>query len=80
MSMTGTAARMPSLTGSSFNATLDDLSRVFLGETSNLFIDALDDVGLGHRSPFLHGACLVLGGNGLPKGFEGYFSTGETSS
>ncbi len=28
VSMTGTAARMPSLTGSSFNATLDDLSRV----------------------------------------------------
>lgn len=28
LSLTGTAAKMPSLTGSSFNATLDDLSRV----------------------------------------------------
>ena len=44
LSLTGTAARMPSLTGSSFNATLDDLSRVPRRRLRDL-VTPIDDQG-----------------------------------
>lgn len=44
LSQTGTATRMPSLTGSSFNATLDDLSRVPRRRLRDL-VTPIDDQG-----------------------------------